>query len=193
MLLGFLLWLPNYAQEHPFLSRFELQELQGAVRVEWTMIGGNTCFGIQIKRSLDGLNFEEVGRIEGLCGNVNEATNYSFVDTTPVSLVNHYYQLELGLNGQSSVQELVFDQVVGTSSIVVYPESSQGIVIYSALPLDLSARFELYDMDGSVLTSGTVPEGNKIQLNKAMRAGSIYVYRILQNGVEVRGKLFMPR
>ncbi len=56
----------GFAQEHPFLSKFDLKETVGAVTLEWMVISGNTCFGIQVLRSFNGLGYVQIGEIGGL-------------------------------------------------------------------------------------------------------------------------------
>ena len=94
------------AQEHPFLSRFALTEGLGFVQLDWTMSAGNTCEGIDIYRSLDGSNFETVGTIPGICGDINSPVPFSWTDHSAPELTTVYYRLRLGLNGFSSVQRI---------------------------------------------------------------------------------------
>ena len=108
------------AQEHPFLSRFALTEGLGFVQLDWTMTAGNTCEGIDIYRSLDGSNFETVGTIPGICGDINSPVPFSWTDQSAPELTTVYYRLRLGLNGFSSVQRIDLRYLVSRAQWV-YP------------------------------------------------------------------------
>ncbi len=93
-------------QEHPFLAKFELKEGDGWVSVDWTMKAGSTCDGTRVMRSEDGVYFETVGRIEGICGDVAHQADYRYVDLDIPEMVTLYYRLDLGLNGPSEAKRI---------------------------------------------------------------------------------------
>jgi len=99
------------AQEHPFLYRYELTELSGAINIEWALSGGNTCNGQDVERSTDGVSFTPVHRIFGICGDPTSTMPFSWLDASPPEFSTVYYRLKLGFDGYSSVKQVVYDQL----------------------------------------------------------------------------------
>ena len=176
------------AQEHPFLSHFGLTEVSGGVRLDWTMNSGSTCFGIQILRSFDGLNFEQIGAISGECGSVSEPVDYEFLDERPEAFRTHYYRLELGVNGPSSIQTILVDQVIQGESIVLYPDGERHVIVYTRIPLNEDALLTVHDIRGQRLVSTRVKDGYRIRLDNGLRPGGIYIFRVEHEGRVISGK-----
>lgn len=180
-------------QEHPFLSHFSVSEGYGNVRLDWTMTSGNTCFGILIMRSLDGIVFDRIGEIDGLCGNISEPVDYVFTDEFPVQFSELYYRLELGVNGPSSIQSIYFDQLVNTDQLVVYSDQSGGPFIYLDLPSSSNLVFELYDIMGKMLFSKNHIYNDRIELSYPLSASQIYIYSIGDGDRKFNGRVAWVR
>ncbi len=88
-----------YAQHNPIPGNFSLFENNGKVYLNWSIVSGSTCNGIQIYRSTDSVMFTQVGNIPGICGSSSSAISYNFIDDNPVKNKVNYYRLELGNNG----------------------------------------------------------------------------------------------
>lgn len=92
-----------FAQHNPILENFTIIEDNGKVFLNWTIISGSTCNGIQIYRTSDGINFLEIGNIAGVCGSSSSAINYNFTDNDPEKNKINSYRLNLGGNGTSEI------------------------------------------------------------------------------------------
>lgn len=88
--------LTNVFAQTSILSNFSGTSLNNKVFLKWTISAGNTCNGIQLFRSIDSLNFIEIGDIQGVCGSLSEPKGYSFTDLNPVLNFKNYYRLDLG-------------------------------------------------------------------------------------------------
>lgn len=91
------------AQTSEILGHFTASELSGKVMLNWQIVKGQTCNGIQIYRSVNGLEFVQIGEISGVCGSSLEAINYYFTDNNPVNNHENSYRLELGGYGNSEI------------------------------------------------------------------------------------------
>lgn len=134
--------------EHPFIARFELIELDGLVRVEWTLAGGNTCNGMDVERSLDGTFFEVVHRIPGICGDPNAEVPYEWVDPEPAELSTLYYRIRLGSDGTSSVKQVRFDQLVETQFLAYPVPCSSELNVLLNVPLNEQVELRIYSVEG---------------------------------------------
>jgi hypothetical protein len=92
------------------LDYFEANEEDRSIFLKWAISEGQTCNGITITRSSDGLFFEEIGRIEGVCGSPEVAVPYSFSDEAPLKNQMNYYKLELGVSEFSEVISIEYNE-----------------------------------------------------------------------------------
>ena len=93
----------SLAQQNSILGSFYLFESNAKIYLNWSIVSGSTCNGIKIFRSIDSLNFYEIGKIEGICGNISAEQFYNFIDENPVKNKINFYKLELGNSGSLSV------------------------------------------------------------------------------------------
>jgi hypothetical protein len=150
VLLIALFWSAQAAaqSEHPFIARFELIELDGSVRVEWTLLGGNTCNGMDVERSLDGTFFEVVHRIPGICGDLSAEVRYEWVDTRLEELSTLHYRIRLGSDGTSSVKQVRFDQLVETRFLAYPVPCSSELNVLLNVPLNEQVELRVYSAEG---------------------------------------------
>jgi hypothetical protein len=103
-----------HAQEHPFIAVYTLLELDGSIRIDWTIQGGSTCDGQDVERSTDGIDYTAVHRISGICGDPAFAVPYDWLDNAPPEFSTVYYRIKLGSDGYSSVKSVDFAQLTTT-------------------------------------------------------------------------------
>ncbi len=158
------------AQTNAILGRFIAQEKQGIVYLNWQILAGSTCNGIKLYRSADSINFTEIGRIDGVCGDISVAESYNFTDPNPYPSIN-YYQLELGIGNFSeiiSIEIIQFDEssyqirpnpVINFARIYFNNENHDQFSlmlhdITGKKVIDLSTREEYIELSARDLNSG---------------------------------------
>jgi hypothetical protein len=105
----YLIKLTSFAQSaDEVLSKFFAIQLDESVFMRWTISAGNTCEDTYIERSPDGISYERIGLIGGICGSPDQSITYEFTDTVPLINQNAYYRLLLGYYGHSSPQVVEF-------------------------------------------------------------------------------------
>lgn len=82
-----------HAQTEILVENFSLFEDEAEINLTWILKAGSICNGVEIQRSLDGTNFERVGRIPGVCGDVTSPVRYDYIDETPVLNRINFYRL----------------------------------------------------------------------------------------------------
>ena len=177
-----------HAQEHPFIAAYTLTELEGSIRIDWTIQGGSTCDGQEVERSNDGFNFAAVHRIDGICGDPSFAIPYNWLDEAPPEFSTVYYRIKLGIDGHSSVKSVTFDQLT-TSSQRFFPSPVTDVATL-ALNLGQGDPVELLILDGSgrivIDRSGLV--GPVIQLELSGLPQGTYTYAATSNGRQFVGR-----
>ena len=102
LIILFSLFLTCFHAQGDIVANFRLAVSSGQVLLSWDLVAGNTCDGISILRSADGVNFQEIELIEGICGSITEPIPYSFLDETPIAGFNHY-KIQPGLFNASEI------------------------------------------------------------------------------------------
>lgn len=176
------------AQEHPYLQEYLLTELDGAIRVEWTIQGGSTCNGQDIERSVDGTNFNTVHRIEGLCGDPTYALPFQWVDREPPELTTVYYRIKLGFDGYSSIKPIFYGQLTETDQRF-YPSPTFGdatllLNVSATVPVEL----RIWDSHGRLVLARNGLYGPSIPLALHALPQGAYSYR-----ADAQGRLFNGR
>lgn len=143
----------GFSQHNPILENFSVREVSGDVFLSWTIVSGNTCNGIRIYRSVDGVQFSEIGDIAGVCGSTSSPTPYDFLDSNPTKNSLNYYRLELGSNGSSEILVLeVIDIQNGGYKIRPNPVSTSA-KIYFDNDNNVLHFLSLYNLNGQFIAS----------------------------------------
>lgn len=165
------------AQEHQLLDHFIAAELNGKVLLSWRITKGSTCNGIQIYRSVNGQNFEEIGEISGVCGSSLESVTYNFTDENPVKNKTNAYRLELGGYGLSEVlKKEVID--VQTNGYQIRPHPVSGTSkLYFNNPKYQPHVVTIYTLTGQTVTTLTT-QVNFLEINASGHPAGIYLFTI---------------
>lgn len=170
------------AQEHPYISAYALTELDGAIRIDWTISGGNTCNGQDVERSTDGVTFINIHRIEGICGNAGAAVPYDWIDDAPPELSTVYYRVKLGFDGYTSVKSVFFGQLI-TSDQRFFPSPMNG---EATLLLRVSSRapvnVRIWNSSGVSVFERTGLDGPSIPIPLPNAPAGLYYYRADSEG-----------
>ena len=181
------------AQEHPFLSRFALTEGLGFVQLDWTMTAGNTCEGIDIYRSLDGSNFETVGTIPGICGDINSPVPFSWTDQSAPELTTVYYRLRLGLNGFSSVQRIDLQNLVGRPQWLYPIPAVDRCTLLLRVPSTTDVEVRLYTTDGRSVRIWGGLQGGRQEIDLIGIASGTYIYHAITDDGSFSGRMVIAR
>ena len=181
--------LISNGQNPVVLDNFSASESSGDVLLNWTMAKGSTCNGTEITRSTDSLNFEIVGEIEGICGDVEESVSYFFKDAAPVLNRKNYYRLEFGLGGSS---DIITIEIIGLNvegyAIFPNPITTTGRIYFSN---DKGEQHELhiYNINGG-LSRRYFSSTNYFDLSRHGFSSGVYLFTILAEKSDAKsGKL----
>jgi hypothetical protein len=186
--------LSGNAQDGIIQLRFTATEASGRVFLDWTMDLGQTCDGIDILRSTDGLNFMEVGNIPGICGSPFDTVRYSFTDESPIPNQVNYYRLFLGTLGPTQTVSVEIIDLEGAGyQVRPNPVSDEGLVYFNN-PRSALFRLILFSSQGALIKSYTTRD-EFFQLNLADVPAGHYFFRIETDEAEPRsiGKILVVR
>lgn len=178
------------AQEHPFIAHYELTELDGAIRIDWSLLGGS-CDGQDVERSTDGSTFSSVHRIDGICGGSSEPVPYTWTDPLPPEFTTVYYRVKLGVEGFTSVKSVLFDQLTESEQLF-FPSPTKGEATL-VLNVRSSAAADLFIWDASgrsVHVRIGIP-GPVIGISLPGAAAGAYSYRAVSEGRVFDGRFVL--
>jgi hypothetical protein len=176
------------AQEHPFLSLYTLTELEGGIRIDWTILGGSTCDGQEVERSSDGLAFTSVHRIEGLCGDPFIARSYGWFDPAPPEFSTVHYRVKLGFDGYSSVKSVRFDQLVISDQLFFPNPANDQATLVLNLPASASVDLLVFDAQGQEVWELKNNSGPHISLVLAALPAGLYTWLAVSNEQRITGR-----
>ncbi|MCA1764067.1 MAG: T9SS type A sorting domain-containing protein [Cryomorphaceae bacterium] len=169
--------LSSSAQDGTVQLQFSATEVQGKVYLDWTMNLGQTCNGIDITRSTDGLNFSPIGNIAGICGSSFESVSYFFVDESPVPNQVNYYRLTLGNLGPSQTLSVEVIDLEGAGYQVRPNPIVDNARVYFDNDRSAEHRFTLFSENGKSLLTGNTRR-DFFEINATGLAEGIYIFRI---------------
>ena len=187
-----LLPLSLSAQEHPFLAAWGLTELQGAIRLDWTIAGGSTCDGQVVERSTDGITFTDVHTINGLCGDPNIPTSYGWTDEAPPEFSLVHYRVKLGFDGYSSVKTLRYDQLSGSDQRLFPNPTDRMVTLLVNLPASATTDLVVMDARGARVLERQRHQGPRFELDLAGWPAGTYTYLITGEGRRFTGTIVRP-
>lgn len=141
-------------QAHPILSYFSVIAANNNVQLNWAITGGNTCNGIRVQRSTDGVYFETIGEIGGICGSPDVDVPYVYLDMDPASNKTNFYRLELGSQGFTIPLSIDFFPLNDQGYSLIMDINTGKASIYFSNPEQSIAAYRLFSIDGSLLFTG---------------------------------------
>ncbi len=175
------------AQEHPFIAHYELIELTGGIRVDWTIQGGSTCNGQAVERSTDGVSFTEVHIIEGICGDPLNAVPYQWFDASPPELSTVFYRIQLGFEGYSSVKSVVYEQIESSDQRFFPSPMDEMATLLLKVPFGTAVELTIWNSNGQ-LVHQQLNNGGNISLSLPTIKAGVYSYRASGDGKIFTGR-----
>ena len=161
------------------VDNFRLTPSNSEVLLSWDIVAGNTCDGISILRSTDGINFQEIELIEGICGSILEPTPYSHLDESPASGTN-YYKIQPGLFNESEVLSIQVIIIGGNDHrIQPNPIVDKGRIYFNK-EFNEAYTLALYTLDGQLIQFLTTDE-NYFTVNAGELHNGQFIFRIFQS------------
>jgi hypothetical protein len=160
-----------------------------SILVSWTTGKEKNNAYFVVERSIDGFNFESIGRVTGN-GNTNTNSNYSYIDYQPYNGVAYYRIIQVDVDGHTSFSSEVsinFDKDNGLMN--VYLNQGKIVVDYVLLNND-DLYLHVMDALGQEVYKEvrTCTKGSsKIELSCDLSQGMYYV-NVISRDAGMEGK-----
>jgi len=132
------------------------------VDLEWVSASESNSYGYYIEKSLDAVNFKEIGFI-GAAGNSNQLLNYSFTDENVEKQAKYYRLRMVDVDGQFKYSSTIvaFCYEAGAPVIMVYPNPfKDDLNIIGENFRDENTIIYVYDMLGKIIAEYKVENLN---------------------------------
>jgi hypothetical protein len=170
----------NTHAQQDFLNDFTITNNNGVVLMKWVIASGVTCDGVRVFRSSDDIFYEQIGRIEGICGSPYSAVSYEFNDSLPQMNQVNYYKLELGNIGFSPVRALLIIDFSEQNFQIIPNPAKEYCNIHFQNSMSQLHSMQLFDMSGKLFLELQTNESS-FYLNTSELKPQIYVFRIINN------------
>ncbi|MEO8088169.1 MAG: T9SS type A sorting domain-containing protein [Bacteroidota bacterium] len=178
LLFSVISFLPLTSKGDDILLYFSPEQVESHILLNFTISAGNTCNGIQIYRSTDSVNFEEIGDIQGICGSSDHNESYNFNDASPVKNKINYYRLQLGNLGYSNIIKIEFIDF-STTGFVLYPNPlNEHSKIYYANSSRETMSLQIFSASGSILFISENSGANGLEIPVEKLEQGIYFFTI---------------
>jgi hypothetical protein len=103
------------------LLNFEVAKIGSTSELSWITASETNNDFFAIERSVDGVNFEEIGTVDGN-GTTSSTSYYNYTDQSPVTGINYYRLRQVDFDGGYEYSEVKWVEFAGTEGKVeVYP------------------------------------------------------------------------
>ena len=178
------------AQVHPLLQDFSGYQQGNKVFLRWTFRSGSLCEGTRIERSQDGIIFNEIGEIPGICGRPDVAFTYTFSDSTPLVNTINIYRLELGSAGFTS--NLHIEYLVVHNVGYSLHSTGNDVELLIPYPPARSGFAQVYTITGKLIEEFGFIDRRLLLTGNISQSG-IYIFCLqYENGVVLNGKFIRP-
>ena len=180
-----------FAKHNSIFDNFTVFENNEKVYLNWTIISGSTCNGIQIYRSTESISYLKTGSIAGICGSSSTATNYNFTDNNPEKNKFNCYRLELGGNRTSEILSVANIGIETSYQIRSNPVIDKS-KFYFENNTKLQRQLFIYNLNGFQIFSSTTKE-DFFELNTEIFLSGVYLLTISTKGnlPKATGKLMV--
>lgn len=187
----FLLSPVFWSQDTVNIAFFNAEKVNDKVQLSWAISKGNLCYGTKILHSKDRVNFNEIGRIDGICGDYNEYRLFEFTDRNPTKDQLNYYRLVINNVVYSEIVSLHFHDLSEINYLVFpQPINNIGKLIFDN-PNHQLIEFQLYSESGRIVKDYLINQ-DMIHFNAAeYEPGSYYFFLIKPDNETIKGRIII--
>ena len=160
------------------LTAFSAYKAEEGVVLSWNTASEINNDYFDIERSIDGQQFEQVGRVAGH-GTTALPQSYRWVDLSSLSGITYYRLKQVDFDGDFAYSPLVFVDQYAQPQYRIYPNPSKGVFTLDVgNPLEEDElSYQVSDLSGKVVDTGQLPVvSNRVRLDlKDLERGTYYL------------------
>jgi hypothetical protein len=178
------------------LLYFHASPDNGRVDLSWATATESNNSYFTVERSKDGLNFEDLERVDtrAFNGNSSVQLDYTGYDASPYTGVSYYRLRQTDLDGHSSYSKIALVSLDKSTSIRIFPNPATGPVYVSGLSGNQTVlRAEWYDAGGRLLLQQSVPAQNGVATLYPHFNNGVYLLKVITSdgSIKLQNVIFM--
>jgi len=160
------------------------------VKIYWSTASEINSDYFSIERSKDGINFEQIGRMQG-GENSSSVLNYVFYDENPYHELSYYRIKQIDFNGAYSYSDIKTIYLAPSFSLInIYPNPAKSSInILVGTPKDMMVNVVVFNNIGQKVinyTTEVITGRHTININTSNLSSGSYIFKITTpNGVHV--------
>lgn len=182
--------MTSWSQEggHPLLDSFVLRQVGNTVQIDFAIISGASCNGVQLERSNGTEEFYRIDEIQGVCGGSEFVEHYTLVDESPLQNTTIHYRLILGNQGSSVTRTIDFIQLEDAYRVYPNPIVTWAVIKFDN-PTEIPFTYSVYTLTGGLKESTPNITSNEIYLDLESYASGTYIFQLQgADGTLITGK-----
>lgn len=192
------IWINRVAVVVPLeLTKFTGQQQGEVIKLNWTTENEINVSHFEIQRSADGTSFEKIGTVSSRF--LSTATDYDFIDASPVKGMNFYRLKQFDKDGQfkySPIVPVLFNfSIVKEIKINPNPVNSQ-LNMVLILSENASLVYKIYTAEGrevKAVTASVIAGRNTISTDVSNFAAGTYMLVIINNDERIAETRFVKQ
>lgn len=175
------------------LINFSVENKNNVNQLHWTTASETNNQYFILERSIDGISFEKIGKINGI-GNSSQLQLYSFEDHFPPNGINYYRLKQIDYNGEFSFSKIidVNNKVTSKSIPIVYPIPATNEIFISACDFHIGDRILIYNALGKIIYEKIITEpATNFRLSTQNFDSGLYLINILSVDAVVSLKMII--
>jgi len=146
--------------------------------------------GFSVERSVDGINWQQIGFVNSVNGSSSLTTFYNYTDGSPLNGKNFYRLQQEDYDGHTTYSEIQVVDIASQQSIALWPNPVKDqLNIHVSGEESGALKASLFDMAGRAVKQVTLHAGmNTLSLN-ALPTGIYVVHVIMPDGETINEKL----
>lgn len=167
------------------------------VKIEWVSISENQNDFYQLERSINGIDYVEIAKINGAL-NSNQLKNYSFIDSDQFYGSRYYRLSQTDLDGNRKIigQPLEVKCESSSTTFLIYPNPANDLLMINNISgIEGEIEIQIIDLNGKIILRHILENDlaqSPIKLNDISQG--VYIVNVLSKNTSVQiDKLIIAR
>lgn len=170
-----------------YMANFSGNTYKKSALLLWTTKAGFSCSDIKIEHSTDTTSFETIYTWPGICGATTLEIDYTYEVPNLSPGIFHYFKLNLGFYGTSSIIKIFVPLQAKTALVVPHPANIESLLIYN-LESGETADISILNSQGIQVYSDLNYRSNTLSLKDLGISKGIYYYTVTTGSKQFQGK-----
>jgi len=154
-----------------------------SIKLQWATATEENNAYFEIERSLDGINFESIGQVEG-SGTTYDTQEYSYIDESPINATNYYRLKQVDLDSEFEIHEVIavnFEANENDIDVFSVFGGNQIDVIFRTTNIE-EIEIDIFNVNGQLLKSLDIyNESNRLTIDISDLEVGVYFLRAIVN------------